>query len=95
MCLLKRIDIAPEHIPVLNVACCTLHNMCEIHGDKFNSDWYSNDSTDASMSDDHDEDPAPTDIPVMLPMVQQTIYAMLLCNTLRISNVHMIILYVN
>ena len=37
--------MAPEHIPVLIVACCILHNMCEIHGDEFDSDWFIENAT--------------------------------------------------
>lgn len=44
-CLSKRIDVAPENIPVLVIACCTLHNICEIHGDEFIDEWMSNMST--------------------------------------------------
>ena len=44
-CLSKRIDVAPENIPVLIIACCTLHNICEIHGDEFIDEWMSDMST--------------------------------------------------
>lgn len=53
-CLLKRIDMVPEHVPVLIIACCTLHNICELHGDEFNSDWLSDHGANASAYDDED-----------------------------------------
>ena len=34
-CLLKRLDINVKDVPELVAACCTLHNMCEIHSDTF------------------------------------------------------------
>ena len=55
-CLLKRIDMAPEHVPVLIIACCTLHNICELHGDEFNSDWLSDDHVTNTSTSDDDED---------------------------------------
>lgn len=38
-CLLKRIDIDVRNVPELIAACCTLHNICEIHGDSFDEHW--------------------------------------------------------
>lgn len=38
-CLLKRIDIDVQNVPELIAACCTLHNICEVHGDSFDEDW--------------------------------------------------------
>ena len=38
-CLLKRLDIATESVPGLVGACCVLHNMCEMLGDRFDQDW--------------------------------------------------------
>lgn len=38
-CLMKRMDMKPEYIPIVITACCTLHNICEIHGEEFDTDW--------------------------------------------------------
>ena len=54
-CLSKRIDMAPERIPVLIIPCCILHNMCDIHGDEFDSNWF---VENATVFDD--DEPRPT-----------------------------------
>ena len=38
-CLLKRNDTATDDVPVLVMACCVLHNMCEVHKEQFDSAW--------------------------------------------------------
>ena len=38
-CLLKRNDIRIESLTTLVMACCILHNMCEVHQDSFNEQW--------------------------------------------------------
>ena len=38
-CLLRRLDVSTSDVPKLVAACCVLHNVCEIHGDKFNDQW--------------------------------------------------------
>ncbi len=38
-CLLKRFDCATEMIPDVVVACCTLHNFCEVHAEEINPGW--------------------------------------------------------
>ena len=38
-CLLKRLDTATSDAPKLVAACCVLHSVCEIHGDKLNDQW--------------------------------------------------------
>ena len=37
--MLKRIDIDVRNIPELIAACCTLHNIREIHRYSFDEDW--------------------------------------------------------
>ncbi|XP_064622556.1 uncharacterized protein LOC135484802 [Lineus longissimus] len=37
--LLKRIDFNNEDVPDLFIACCTLHNLCELEGDAFDDKW--------------------------------------------------------
>ena len=34
-CLLKRLDVNFADVPNVIAACCTLYNICEIHGDSF------------------------------------------------------------
>ena len=38
-CLLKRLDINIRDVPELVAACCTLHNICEVHADTFDEEW--------------------------------------------------------
>lgn len=38
-CLMKRLDISVVDVPEVVAACCVLHNICEVHGDSFNSEW--------------------------------------------------------
>ena len=38
-CLLKRLDIDVADVPELVLACCVLHNVCEVHGDDFDAEW--------------------------------------------------------
>ncbi len=37
--LLKRNDMSLSNIPTVVVACCILHNVCEVHGERFNDQW--------------------------------------------------------
>ena len=37
--LSKQIDIHIDNVPYVIAACCVLHNMCEIHHDRFNREW--------------------------------------------------------
>ena len=37
--LMKRNDMNISHIPTVVTAACTLHNICEIHGETFNDSW--------------------------------------------------------
>ena len=48
-CLLKRLDINVSDVPELVSACCTLHNICEVHGDGFNDEWI--DGTEQTQQD--------------------------------------------
>ena len=41
-CLMKRLDVSVCDVPELVAACCVLHNVCEVHGDRFNNEWISN-----------------------------------------------------
>lgn len=51
-CLLKRMDFALENVPNVVAACVILHNLCEMYGDHFQSEWelseYCEVETDAS-----------------------------------------------
>ena len=38
-CLLKQNDTATDDVPVLVMACCVLHNICEVHKEQFDSAW--------------------------------------------------------
>ena len=38
-CLLKSLDNELTSVTEIVEACCTLHNICEIHGDVFDDDW--------------------------------------------------------
>ena len=37
--LMKRNDMQIHHIPNVIAAACILHNMCELHGERFNDSW--------------------------------------------------------
>ena len=37
--LLKQNDMHIKNVPHVVAVCCTLHNICEIHGDTFNEEW--------------------------------------------------------
>ena len=38
-CLLKRMDFVLENFPNVVAACVVLHNLCEMYGDHFESEW--------------------------------------------------------
>ena len=38
-CLSKRNDTDISDLPDLIAACCVLHNLCEIHRERFNEEW--------------------------------------------------------
>ena len=54
--LSKQIDMDISNVPNVILACCTLHNICEIHNDSFNDEWL-------QQSNDFDQ-PDSTDAPV-------------------------------
>ena len=37
--MLKRMDFQVENVPNVMTTCVTLHNICEIYGDHFESVW--------------------------------------------------------
>ena len=51
-CLLKCIDIKTSNVSETVGACCTLHNICELHGEEFDDNWWPDDDDD----DDDDAD---------------------------------------
>ncbi|XP_006639987.2 uncharacterized protein [Lepisosteus oculatus] len=38
-CLHKRNDCSLDLVPTMILACCILHNVCEVHSDSFNQEW--------------------------------------------------------
>ena len=48
-CLLKQMDFALENVPNIVAACIILHNLCEMYGDHFQSEWEVNEHTEAEM----------------------------------------------
>ena len=49
-CLLKRMDFMLENVPNVVAACVILHNICEVFGDHFQSEW--------ELLEEHNEIPA-------------------------------------
>ena len=50
--LLKRLDKKTRNVPLAVGACCNLHNICEIHGEAFDDNWWPNDNDDDADGDD-------------------------------------------
>lgn len=48
--LLKQNDMAIPNIPDVIIACCILHNICEIHGETFNEVWLDEIQSDQPVS---------------------------------------------
>jgi len=46
-CLLKRMDFQTENVPNVVATCVILHNIYEMYGDHFQSEWESNEQDDA------------------------------------------------
>ena len=46
-CLLKRMDFQIKNIPNVVATCVILHNIYEMYGDHFQSEWESNEQDDA------------------------------------------------
>ena len=38
-CLMKKLEVKPDNIAIIIMACCILHNVCEIHGEEFDNTW--------------------------------------------------------
>ncbi|XP_017351072.1 uncharacterized protein LOC108280525 [Ictalurus punctatus] len=62
-CLLKRNDCHVDGVPAMIVACCVLHNMCEVHGDELAEEWLEAARREESPMPTHmvpvlDDDPA-------------------------------------
>ena len=36
---MKRLDVDYHKVPTVVPACCTLHNICEVHEDEFDQQW--------------------------------------------------------
>ena len=47
-CLLKRNDVNVEFMSTLVTACCVLHNICEVHHDTFDQQWFDEEVRQAS-----------------------------------------------
>lgn len=50
--LSKQIEMDIDNVPHIISACCVLHNVCEVHGDKFNDDWLLEVDTQMAQPDD-------------------------------------------
>ena len=60
-CLLKRLDVHVNNVPVVVAACCVLHNICEVHSENFDNEWLDEGQTlqqpgNYNLHSDDDED---------------------------------------
>ena len=52
MALLKRLNVNVSDVPNVIAACCTFHNICEIHGDSFDDSLLEGVDTDCDAAGD-------------------------------------------
>ena len=50
------IDVHIDNVPLVIMACCVLHNVCEVHGDTFNDEWLQDSSPEDSTTSEPDID---------------------------------------
>ena len=48
--LLKQNDMSISNVPNVIMACCILHNVCEVHGEAFNEVWLDDVQSDHPVS---------------------------------------------
>ena len=53
-CLLKRNDTSLQYLPAKIVACCVLHNVCQVTGDVFQQEWLIHKWNDNNINNIHD-----------------------------------------
>ena len=51
-CLLKRMDFMLENVPNIVATCVILHNICEMFGDHFQSEWELHEEQQSETSTD-------------------------------------------
>ncbi|XP_067671679.1 uncharacterized protein [Haliotis asinina] len=57
-CLQKRLDVGVEFSCTVIAACVVLHNICEIHNQRFDDIWHVEEPLQGDMEDDGQEDAA-------------------------------------
>ncbi|XP_035676202.1 protein ANTAGONIST OF LIKE HETEROCHROMATIN PROTEIN 1-like [Branchiostoma floridae] len=60
-CLAKRLDVDVGRVPQIVGVCCTLHNICEIHGEGFDMEWFFHDVVRQRAQLPQVEEAAPND----------------------------------